>query len=213
MRAFFQSQLDLLPAAGIRQVEFLTADQIKLLLDSLCVISEKKFGYIPATIQQTEIKKQIIEDPDFNGINTRWLFKILTKIAEPYWRSRMTEEELTPQPEPVSPERADYWISEWRKALNQMNENFSQAGKGGGSRLKESLGIEKAQSVGVIKNYEIGQNCPECQGKGFVFLKDGLPGTVEDCNTCLGKKQINVFSIPATSEAEARKQYTELFGS
>lgn len=137
MRDFFKVELYALPSAGIRQMEFLTSDQVTQLLDDLCVISEKNFKYIPKSIQQSEIKKQIIQDLEFNGITTRWLFKILTRIAEPYWRSRLTEEDLTPVT-PATNEQAEYWIGEWKKALEKVEDNFNNK-SGSGSRLRESM--------------------------------------------------------------------------
>lgn len=115
MRDFFKHQLKGLIVAGIRQMEYLDESQITELLNQLCIISEKKFNYIPIEVQKVEIRKQIIEDPEFNGLNTRWLFKTLTRISDKYWRTRstITEEQLTPAP----PEVAEKYIEEFKKQL------------------------------------------------------------------------------------------------
>lgn len=213
MRDFFKQQLNSLRAmTGSRQVEFMSEEEATLILDRLCVYS-RQFSRIPIERQMAEVEKQLVEDPEFTTLNPRIFFKWMLRIAGQY--SVMTEEDLTPKvTEPIlEGEKRDYWLNEWKKSIDQMQSNFTQAGKGGGSRLKESLGIEKAQSVGVIKNYEIGETCPECNGAGSYVIasKSGEPEP-RQCEMCNQSGQINIVFIPATSEEEARKQYTELFG-
>lgn len=215
MRDFFKQQLNSLRAmTGSRQVEFMSEEEATLILDRLCVYS-RQFSRIPIERQMAEVEKQLIEDPEFTTLNPRIFFKWMLRIAGQY--SVMTEEDLTPKvTEPIlEGEKRDYWLNEWKKSIDQMQSNFTQAGKGGGSRLKESLGIEKAQSVGVIKNYDIWEQCPNCE-RGMAPMFDWETKQKEGevkCPNCNGTGQINIVSIPATSEEEARKQYTELFGS
>lgn len=139
MREFFKSQLKKLHLIGIRQVDYLSKDDIEILLDELVRITNK-FSYIPEARQQVEIEKQLIEDLDAkDGLTLRNVWKWMYKISPLFWNStRMSEQELTPQ-EPISDERREYWLDEWRKALDQMNDNFTQAGKGSGSRLREAM--------------------------------------------------------------------------
>jgi hypothetical protein len=125
------------------------------------------------------------------------------KISPLYWNAtRISEEDLTPKGPILEGEQRDYYLNKWRESLTQMQDNFSQAGKGSGSRLRESMGQDKALSVGVVKNYEIGQDCPACIGKE----------NMDACLLCNDTGLINCAIIPATSEAEARKQYNEVFG-
>lgn len=212
MREFFETTLLQLRAlTGSRQMEFLSEEETKMILDKLCQVS-RQFSRIPEEKQMAEVDKQIIEDQEFTGLNPKIFYKWMYRIAGQF--PLITENELMPRPNEsiLEGEQRDYWLSKWRESLNQMQSNLTQAGKGGGSRLKESLGIEKAQSVGVIKNYDIRQTCPACKGQAQWF-NGGDPPDIEYCEKCLGIGQINIVSIPATSEEEARKQYTELFGS
>lgn len=211
MKDFLRSQLKKLHLIGIRQVDYLSKEDIEILLDELVKIT-KKFSYIPEPRQMAEIEKQLVEDLDAkDGLTLRNLWKWMYKISPLYWNAtRITEEEMTPKGPILEGEARQAWLDKWRKELDNVNTNFLQGGKGGGSRLKESLGIEKAQSVGVIKNYEVGEGCAKCGGSG---KHDGILEGSEKCEFCLGVGEINLISIPATSEAEARKQYTELFGS
>ena len=211
MREFFKEQLEQLRAmTGSRQVEFMSEEEVTLLLDKLCVYS-RQFSRIPIERQMSEVEKQLIEDPEFTTLNPRIFFKWMLRIAGQY--SVMTEQDLTSQVDApiLEGEKRDYWLNEWKKSIEQMQTNFTQAGKGGGSRLKESLGIEKAESIGVVKNWEVGDICKVCNGEGG-FMSGGDPPDSEVCSGCNGAGQINIVQIPATSEAEARKQYNELFG-
>lgn len=210
MREFFETTLLQLRAlTGSRQMEFLSEEETKMILDKLCQVS-RQFSRIPEEKQMAEVDKQIIEDQEFTGLNPKIFYKWMYRIAGQF--PLITENELMPRPnEPIlEGEQRDYWLDKWRESLNQMQSNLTQAGKGGGSRLKESLGIEKAQSVGVIKNYEVGEGCAKCGGSG---KHNGILEGSEKCEFCLGIGEVNLISIPATSEEGARKQYTELFGS
>ena len=212
MKDFLRQQLSKLHLIGIRQVDYLSKEDVEILLTELEKIT-KKFSYIPEPRQQAEIEKQLIEDLDAkDGLTLRNVWKWMYKISPLYWNAtRISEEDLTPKGPILEGEQRDYYLNKWRESLTQMQDNFSQAGKGSGSRLRESMGQDKALSVGVVKNWEVGETCPNCEGKGFIYIP-GEHGATEDCDACHGQKQINIVTIPATSEAEARKQYNELFG-
>ena len=211
MKDFLRQQLSKLHLIGIRQVDYLSKDDVEILLNELEKIT-KKFSYIPEARQQAEIEKQLIEDLDAkDGLTLRNVWKWMYKISPLYWNAtRISEEDLTPKGPILEGEQRQAWLDKWREALDKVNTSFLESGKGGGSRLKESLGIEKSESVGVVKNWEVGETCPTCGGQGELsrppFDDSG------ECPTCKGTGQINPVTIPATSEAEARKQYNELFG-
>lgn len=213
MKSFFRSQLSKLHLIGIRQVDYLSKEDIEILLDELVKIT-KKFSYIPEPRQMAEIEKQLVEDLDAkDGLTLRNLWKWMYKISPLYGNAtRISEEDLTPKVDApiLEGEERDYWLDKWRESLNQMQSNLTQAGKGGGSRLKESLGIEKAQSVGVIKNYEIGEICDQCGGTGHAGPS---PEEQFDCTHCDGTGLLNIVAIPASSEEEAKKTYASTFGS
>ena len=215
MKDFFRQQLSKLHLIGIRQVDYLSKEDVEILLSELEKIT-KKFSYIPEPRQQAEIEKQLIEDLDAkDGLTLRNVWKWMYKISPLYWNAtRISEEDLTPKGPILEGEQRDYYLNKWRESLTQMQDNFSQAGKGSGSRLRESMGQDKALSVGVVKNYYIGEECSVCHGMGTrksfaPELQADIPGACPDCQ---GFGEINIVQIPATSEAEARKQYNELFG-
>jgi len=212
MKDFLRQQLSKLHLIGIRQVDYLSKEDVEILLSELEKIT-KKFSYIPEPRQQAEIEKQLIEDLDAkDGLTLRNVWKWMYKISPLYWNAtRISEEDLTPKGPILEGEQRDYYLNKWRESLTQMQDNFSQAGKGSGSRLRESMGQDKALSVGVVKNWEVGEICKVCNGEGG-FTSGGDPPDSEACSGCNGAGQINIVTIPATSEAEARKQYNELFG-
>jgi len=212
MKDFLRQQLSKLHLIGIRQVDYLSKEDVEILLSELEKIT-KKFSYIPEPRQQAEIEKQLIEDLDAkDGLTLRNVWKWMYKISPLYWNAtRISEEDLTPKGPILEGEQRDYYLNKWRESLTQMQDNFSQAGKGSGSRLRESMGQDKALSVGVVKNWEVGEICKVCNGEGG-FMSGGDPPDSEACSGCNGAGQINIVTIPATSEAEARKQYNELFG-
>lgn len=146
MREFFKKTLkDLKAITGIRQEEFLSDDEMQLLLDGLVKTSQGKFGYIPIEAQQAEIQKQIIEDKDFNaggaygyGLNTRIVHKWLERICGKYWNNKLTEDDLTPEAEPVTGERREFWLNEFKKSVDQASDTFTKS-VGSGSRLKKQF--------------------------------------------------------------------------
>ena len=205
MKDFLRQQLSKLHLIGIRQVYYLSKDDVEILLNELEKIT-KKFSYIPEPRQQAEIEKQLIEDLDAkDGLTLRNVWRWMYKISPLYWNAtRMTEEDLTPKGPILEGDERQKWLDKWREALDKVNTSFLESGKGGGTRLRESMGIEKSESVGVVKNWEVGEECKYCKGVGAILNAQ--------CPHCNGTGQINPVTIPATSEAEARKQYNELFG-
>lgn len=140
MKDFLRKQLSKLHLIGIRQVDYLSKDDIETLLDELVRIT-KKFSYIPEPRQMAEIEKQLVEDLDAkDGLTLRNLWKWIYKISPLYWNAtRLSEEDLTPKGPILEGEQRDYWLDKWRESLNQMENNFTQAGKGSGSRLREEF--------------------------------------------------------------------------
>lgn len=107
MREFFKDTLETLHIiTGCRQMEFLSEDEVKILVDKLCVVSEKNYGYIPLEAQKHEITRQILEEPDFSGLNPKVLHKWLSRIADRYWQERnrklQDKEDLNQVPGPIS---------------------------------------------------------------------------------------------------------------
>lgn len=203
MKEFFETEMKKLHLVGIRQADFLTADEIEEILNALCNVSEKSYKYIPKEVQQAEIKRQIIQDPDFNGLNARWLHKILYRISEKYWKDKMkTEQTEEAQGEPISQERAEYWIGEWNKVISKAHENLTK-GQGTGSQLKESLN-QLASPAG--RPFKVGQVCPQCNGDG---TKEGQDNIIEMCETCKGEGEINQKEVWAQDEGEAKIKYNK----
>jgi len=211
MKDFLRQQLSKLHLIGIRQVDYLSKEDVEILLNELEKIT-KKFSYIPEPRQQAEIEKQLIEDMDAkDGLTLRNVWRWMYKISPLYWNAtRMTEEDLTPKGPILEGDERQKWLDKWREALDKVNTSFLESGKGGGTRLRESMGIEKSESVGVVKNWEVGETCDQCGGTGHAGPS---PEEQFECTHCNGAGQINIVTIPATSEEEARKQYRELFGS
>lgn len=199
---------DLESLTGIRQLYFLEqredgAKQIETVINGI-LFACKRHSYIPEEAQMRIISQMMMEDQDFDSLNGRVVNKWLESNKGHWYFStpKITEEELTPAP----PEVADKYAKELLASIEKIgNPEY----KNGMKEIREKNGYGKAVSVGVIKNYEIGQTCAQCGGTG----KAGpSPEEEFECTHCNGKGQTDTIFIPATSIEEARKQYTELFG-
>lgn len=140
MKDYFRQQLSELHIIGIRQTDYLSKEDVEKLLNELDFICSKQFNYIPAEIQKAEIRKQLIQDQETgkDGLTIRNIYKWLWKIADKHWRNRITEEELTPEPEPVTGERREYWLNEFKKSIDAATASYT-ASIGSGSRLKQQF--------------------------------------------------------------------------
>lgn len=229
MREFIKECLENLESlTGLRQLFFLEqredgAKQIQIVINGIMdALSDYKF--IPEEAQQRIIRQMMVKDQNYESLNSRVVTKWLEANKGRWYFStpKISEEELTPAP----PEVADKYAKQLLEAIEKVgNPEY----KNGMKEIREKNGYGKALSVGVIKNYEIGQTCSACNGEGFLveidaecceeFInsiccnKPNQIQTPKKCENCNGEGKINIVSIPATSEEEARKQYTELFGS
>ncbi len=121
MRDFFKTLLEnLYVLTGSRQMEFISSEQLPLLLDSLESIC-RKYSYIPEETQKSEINKQILEDQDFTALTPKILHKWLFRISGAHWKeSAHTDKQKVYDQEPCKPEIADKYIKEWRESLAKI---------------------------------------------------------------------------------------------
>ncbi len=131
MREFFLDILkDLKDIYGCNQIHWLMQEcatqeefnkKKNFIIDSLVTVS-KRFDYIPDEVQQKYIRKMLIEDQNYESLNTRVVWKWLDMHKVNHITHSHFDEDALTQYEPASPERADYWAEEWKKQLAMIGQ-------------------------------------------------------------------------------------------
>lgn len=137
MRAFFKQILtNLYIYCGNRQIEKMTDEEITTLLNALENVS-KLYNYIPEDHQRQIIQKCLIEDKEYQNINARLIGKWFELNGKKFFSE--TAHKPKEAPEPVSEEKREMYLSEWKDAVSKIGNPEITKPKGGGSRMKESL--------------------------------------------------------------------------
>lgn len=128
MKDFFKSELKTLKAkTGLNQLENLSAmpdaaNQIKILLDSMVLVCQE-FHFIPDNDKKRIIQEQIIRDPEFQGLNSRVVWRWLNAKKDQYYRELAHRESEAGEP-PLTGEARDKAIQEYLNAINSVQDVF-----------------------------------------------------------------------------------------
>ncbi len=128
MKEFFIECLKNLEAlTGIRQLFFLQSDpegakKKDVLIDGMVLVS-KKFDYIPEETQQKYIRKMMVEDQNYESLNSRVIWKWLDMHKVNHITHSHFDEDALTQYEPASPEVADYWANKWKEELAKVGQS------------------------------------------------------------------------------------------
>ncbi len=158
MKDFFRECLEQLEdRTGLRQLFFLKSqcetqgdfDKRKnVLLESMVVVS-KRFNYIPDEAQKKYISRMIVEDQQYDSLNSRTIWKWLDLHKDKHMTApKISEDELTPAP----PEVAEKYIAEFYANLAKIGNPL--AGKAE-EILKGVKRKETGRSKFVIDGIEI----------------------------------------------------------
>lgn len=136
MRDFFKQILsNLYIYCGNRQIEKMTDEEIKILLDSLERMS-KIYSYIPEEKQKEIILTQLIADREYQNINVRTVSKWLEQNGKTYFKEE-AHKAHTEHP-PATPEQRAQRLKEWEQMLSKTAEGFTTLEpKRTGSRMRE----------------------------------------------------------------------------
>lgn len=154
MRDFYRGIINnLYIYCGNRQVEKMEDADITALLNILENVS-KRFSYIPEEEQKKIILHCLETDTTYMNINVRLISNWLMLNGKKWFK----EEAHVPHEsnaEPVEGEARDKWIQTYLEALAKVevetNPGKTAEYKGGGSRLRENIGIKKF----IVDGYEI----------------------------------------------------------
>lgn len=124
MREFLKSELKTLKAkTGLNQLENLSAlpdsqNQIKILLDSIMLVFDE-FHFIPDNDKKRIIQENIIRDQEFQGLNSRVVWRWLNAQKDKYYKELAHRESESGEP-PLTGEARDKAIAEWLQAVNKL---------------------------------------------------------------------------------------------
>jgi len=139
MRDFFKDLLQNLDKlTGMKQYEKLcqTAnpkEEIKTLLDILCRVTSQ-YDFIPDSAKKQIIQDAIISDPEFIGLNAKFVAKSLNMRSDFF---RKQNEDITISEDALTGEERGRRIAEWLQAVNKVESAMTQPCKDDFSFLKE----------------------------------------------------------------------------
>lgn len=171
MKDFFTECLkDLYSITGIEQVRWMQNDlkdgkrNFDLCVDSMVKTCEL-FDYIPEDEQKKIIRRMMIEDKDYTGLNSRTVYKWLALFKDSYFRGQTHHVEIEHNPAP--PEVADKYLKEWSESLSKIGtgENVTGIKDLRVQQMKDKLGTKECKHIDFIED-EKGKICIDC-GKQF----------------------------------------------
>lgn len=124
MRAFLKSELETLKAkTGLLQYEKMSQDpdavnQIRIMLDSIMEVF-KEFHFIPDNDKKRIIQENIIRDQEFQGLNSRVVWRWLNAQKDKYYKELAHRESESGAP-PLTGEARDRAIAEWLQEVNKL---------------------------------------------------------------------------------------------
>lgn len=131
MREYFLGVLQNLDKlTGMKQYEKLLQTQdykteIKTLLDILCRVCDY-YPFIPDENKQSIINDAILSDPEFIGLNAKFISKSLNSRAEHF---RQASDTVTISSDALTGEERDKRLAEWMNAVNQAEAVMTQPAK------------------------------------------------------------------------------------
>jgi len=174
MRDFFKTELEsLYLKTGLLQHQKISAmpnphEQFKILFD-LLEAECKKFPLMPDADKQAWISERVMTDGDFQGFNPKIINKWLREVYIRYIPNQSDYVETIDESQVVSPERAEYWIEQWKIALAKIGNPTQEA--------QERTGI-KDQRIQQLAEQFRGK---ECKHTG---MRIEISDTEEVCNDC-----------------------------
>lgn len=137
---------ELEPLTGIRQLYFLSQDaegkaKIEVLIRGILHTCDQ-FPYIPDEAKKKVIRERMIEDQDYDALNSRTVYKWLNSAKEVYWAKKAEERQETVY-EPLSPETEEM-IAQHLKSLENALRNEKRVAISG-TRLKEEISKIQAE--------------------------------------------------------------------
>lgn len=125
MRDFFKTELEnLYIKTGLLQHQKISSmpeskDKFKQLFD-LLEIECAKFPFMPDKDKQAWILERVMTDGDFQGFNPKIVNKWLREVYIRYIPNQSDYVETIDESKVVAPERADYWIEQWKISLAKI---------------------------------------------------------------------------------------------
>lgn len=166
MKDFFtQCMKDLFALTGIEQVKWMQNDMVNgkrefdLCVEGMIQVS-KQFDYISEEDQQTVIRRMMVEDKNYKGLNSRTVWGWLDLHKDTYYRGQTHFEETTHNPAP--PEVADKYMEEWKESLSKIGNPQIVDGlktlreeRGTFVSGKDSIGYQRSKKAFTINGIEI----------------------------------------------------------
>lgn len=127
MREYFFHLLQHLDKlAGLKQYEKLLQtsnpkEEIKLLLDILCRVTDH-YPFIPDEAKKAIIQEAVISDPEFIGLNAKFISKHLNLKKEFYLKEN---QEVAISPDALTGEERDKRIKEFLEAIHKAEVNLT----------------------------------------------------------------------------------------
>lgn len=188
MRTFFKQILsNLYIYCGNRQIEKMTDEEIKILLDSLERMS-KIYSYIPEEKQKEIILTCLVSDREYQNINVRTVSKWLEQNGKVFFQQQ--HHEPTKEYPPATEEQRQQRLKEWEQMLANTTTDLTSPTKGGGSQLREQF-----------KDLPTQPPKPEEMPK------------LDETKHAVKSFFIDGFEIYASTLEEAEKIYNENFGT
>jgi hypothetical protein len=221
MREFFlQCLVDLELRTGHRQLHWMRQGassqeefdrQKKILIDGMMIASEK-FSYIPEGFQKKYILQEMIEDQQYDSLNSRIIWRWLDKHKSKHsMNDPEREEEITPEKQKEYDEARAKWEPKFNALLEEMKKPIIKVNAEIEGKLRDPM-LEELRSkfpkTEPRPKFIIGQTCNACQG--FGHNDDGVKETWR-CEVCEGTGEINRVEIQADNREEAQKAYDATF--
>lgn len=210
---FFECLRDLKDIYGVNHMHWLMQeckDQQEFdkkknqIVESLLIVSQK-FDYIPEEKQQIYIRKMMVEDQNYDSLNSRVIWKWLDMHKNNHiTHSQFNEDDLSQHP-PATDEQVKHWTKLFYENLEKIGNPEFQNGM---KEIRKRSGFEVSLSANQPRpEWVVGEVCPECKGDGIQSAE--LDDSIEPqpCAICEGTGKIDRMVVNAISQEEADKAY------
>lgn len=127
MRDYFKNLLQHLDKlTGLQQYAKLCQtpnpkEEIKTLLDILCRVTDQ-YSYIPDESKKQIINEAVISDPEFIGLNAKFIAKSLNVKKEFYLGN---PDDVVISPDALTGEAREQWLKKWAESLAKIESNVT----------------------------------------------------------------------------------------